>query len=228
MVLRQIAGRGVADPLVLAAMRMVPREVFVWDKLAEFAYEDVPLPIEAGQTISQPYIVGRMIELAELGPEDRVLEVGAGSGYAAAVMSRVVKDVFAIERHAILVNSAQHRLDALGYDNVTIYHRDGSGGLPDAAPFDAIIVSAGGSKVPQALCSQLAIGGRLVIPVGTRRQQVLKRVIRKSEKAFEEEGYGLVAFVPLVTGTVGEMDASAVAAQEPEGVHSVLHLPISK
>jgi protein-L-isoaspartate(D-aspartate) O-methyltransferase len=214
MVERQIARRGVSDPLVLAAMRVVPREAFVLPSLAEFAYEDTPLPIEGGQTISQPYIVAHMLELAELGPRDRVLEIGAGSGYAAAVMSRIVAHVFAIERHAILANNAQHRLAELGYRNVTVYHRDGSGGLPEAAPFDAIIVSAGGTEVPQALCSQLAIGGRLIIPVGSRGHQVLKRIVRKGEEQFEEEDQGLVAFVPLVIGQRAEGEDSATVPQE--------------
>ena len=198
MVERQIAGRGVADARVLAAMREVPREAFVPDALAEFAYEDSPLPIEAGQTISQPYIVARMIELAELGPHGRVLEVGAGSGYAAAVMSRIAAQVFAIERHAVLARAARRQLAELGYDNVTVYHRDGTEGLPEHAPLDAIIVSAGSDRVPEALCSQLAWGGRLIIPVGSRRGQVLKRIIRRGEEEFEEEGHGMVAFVPLI------------------------------
>ena len=221
MVHRQIASRGIADPLVLAALRVVPREAFVAKELAEFAYEDSPLPIEVGQTISQPYIVARMIELAELGPDDRVLEIGAGSGYAAAVMSRIAAHVFAVERHAILANRAEHRLESLGYTNVTIYHRDRTAGLPEQAPFDAIIVSAGGGEVPKALCSQLAMGGRLVIPVGSRRQQILTRIIRRSEKAFEEEEHDIVAFVPLIAdddteGSVvtqseaGELDATPV------------------
>jgi protein-L-isoaspartate(D-aspartate) O-methyltransferase len=198
MVERQIAGRGVADPRVLAAMREVPREAFVPDALAEFAYEDSPLPIEAGQTISQPYIVARMIELAVLGPHDRVLEVGAGSGYAAAVMSRIAAQVFAVERHAVLAGAARRRLAQFGYDNVTVCHRDGTEGLPEHAPFNATIVSARGDRVPEALRTQLAVDGRLIIPVGWRRVQVLKRIMRRGEEEFEEEGHGMVAFVPLI------------------------------
>jgi protein-L-isoaspartate(D-aspartate) O-methyltransferase len=200
MVERQIRGRGVADPLVLAAMREVPREAFVPEVLAEFAYEDSPLPIEAGQTISQPFIVARMIELADLGPHDCVLEVGAGSGYAAAVMSRIAAHVFAVERHAVLARAARRRLAERGYDNVTVHHRDGTEGLPEHAPFDAIVVSAGSDRVPEALCSELAVGGRLIIPVGGRRGQILERIIRRGNGEFEEEGHGMVAFVPLIAG----------------------------
>jgi protein-L-isoaspartate(D-aspartate) O-methyltransferase len=200
MVERQIAGRGVADPGVLAAMRLVPREAFVPEELAEFAHADSALPIAAGQTISQPYVVARMIELARLGPSDRVLEVGAGSGYAAAVMSRLAAHVFALERHASLAESARKRLAELGYGNATILHGDGTKGLPAHAPFDAIIVSAGGEAVPKALCSELAVGGRLVIPVGSRRGQILKRIIRMGEEEFAEQDHGIVAFVPLIAG----------------------------
>jgi protein-L-isoaspartate(D-aspartate) O-methyltransferase len=195
-------------------MRLVPREYFISEALAEFAYEDSPLPIEAGQTISQPYIVAHMVELAELGPDDRVLEIGAGSGYAAAVMSRIASHVFAIERHEILANKAQHRLAALGYDNVAVYHRDGTAGLLEQAPFDAIIVSAGGPEIPTQLCSQLAIGGRLVIPVGSRRHQILKRVMRKGEKSFKEEDHGDVAFVPLISDSTGAIERPPASAEQ--------------
>jgi protein-L-isoaspartate(D-aspartate) O-methyltransferase len=230
MVDRQIAGGGISDPVVLAAMRVVPREAFVPEELAEFAYADSPLPIEAGQTISQPYIVARMIELAEVGPGDRVLEVG-GSGYAAAVLSRIAAHVVAVERHAILANAAQHRLATLGYDNVTVYHRDGTEGLSQEAPFDALIVSAGGRQVPEALLSQLVIGGRLVIPVGPRHRQILKRLVRRGEKAFEEEDHGIVAFVPLIAGEAG-VPAAEPEAGELDGAPILLHrsaaLPLAR
>ena len=145
------------------------------------------LPIEAGQTISQPYIVARMIELLELRPSDTVLEVGAGSGYAAAVLSRIASKVFAIERHDVLANQARERIARLGYANAKIIFADGTKGLPEQAPFDAILVSAGGPKVPETLKQQLAIGGRLVIPVGRGTHQTLYRVRRVGDDEFEEE-----------------------------------------
>lgn len=161
----QIARRGIRDAAVLDAMRTVPRERFVPEALAEFAYEDTPLPIGAEQTISQPFIVAAMVEAAEIGRQDRVLEVGAGSGYAAAVLGQVAGQVFAVERHARLGTAAAARIEALGYDNVRIENGDGSGGLPAEAPFDAILVSAGGPDVPHALKQQLAVGGHLIVPV---------------------------------------------------------------
>src|SRR5687768_1457415 len=149
MVERQLKARGVRNPQVLAAMAEVPRERFVPERLREFAYEDGPLPIGEEQTISQPYIVALMIEAADVSPGDRVLEVGAGSGYAAAVMSRIADAVYAIERHETLARSAQERVADLGYDNVVVLAGDGSLGLPGKAPFDAILVAAGGDKVPE-------------------------------------------------------------------------------
>jgi protein-L-isoaspartate(D-aspartate) O-methyltransferase len=198
MVSRHLQARGVSDPLVLAAMGKVPREAFVPDALREFAYEDSALPIEAGQTISQPYIVARMIELLALEPSDIVLEVGAGSGYAAAVLSRIARQVYAIERHEELAIEARERLKRLGYDNAEIVWADGTKGLPEHAPFNAILVSAGGPKVPEPLKRQLAIGGRLVIPVGRDVHQTLLLVRRIGEDEFEEEDYGAVSFVPLI------------------------------
>jgi protein-L-isoaspartate(D-aspartate) O-methyltransferase len=198
MVARHLRARGISDPIVLAAMGEVPREAFIAEPLKEFAYEDAPLPIEAGQTISQPYIVARMIELAEVEPGDRVLEVGAGSGYAAAVLGRIADRVYAIERHELLADQARARLARLGYDNVEIICGDGTKGLPDKAPFDAIIVSAGGPRVPETLKQQLAIGGRLVIPVGRDIHQTLLHIRRTGEDSFEEEDFGAVAFVPLI------------------------------
>jgi protein-L-isoaspartate(D-aspartate) O-methyltransferase len=198
MVARHLEARGIADPYVLEAMGKVPRETFVSDPLTEFAYEDSALPIEAGQTISQPYIVARMIELAELRPGDKVLEVGAGSGYAAAVMSRIAKEVYAIERHEELATQARGREDRLGYHNVEIVCADGTKGWPESAPYDAIIVSAGGPKVPEALKRQLAVGGRLVIPVGRDVHQTLLLVRRTGQDSFEQEDHGGVTFVPLI------------------------------
>ena len=198
MVARHLEARGIFDPLVLTAMGEVPREAFVSEPLKEFAYEDSALPIEAGQTISQPYIVARMVELAELRAGDKVLEVGAGSGYAAAVMSRIAGKVYAIERHEELAAQARARLKGLGYDSAEIICADGTKGLPEHAPFNAIVVSAGGPRVPEALKRQLAVGGRLVIPVGRGTHQTLLRVHRTSEDDYIEEDFGGVTFVPLI------------------------------
>src|SRR5438270_848747 len=204
----QIAGRGVQDRHVLDAMRKVPREAFVGEGLEEFAYEDAPLPIEEGQTISQPYIVALMTEAAEVRPGDRVLDVGTGSGYAAAVLSRIAGEVYAIERHHALVESAKRRFEQLGYRNIKIRHGDGTLGWADAAPFDAIIVAAGGPEIPEALQSQLKIGGRLVIPIGVlEREQRLVKVVRDGEHEFHEEDLGGVMFVPLI-GAHGWSDAA--------------------
>lgn len=199
MVDRQIRRRGVNDDYVLEAMREVPREIFVPEGLQEFAYEDSPLPIEAGQTISQPYIVGLMIQAAGIRPGDRVLEIGAGSGYAAAVMSRIADQVFAIERHDALTDLARKRLQRLGYDNVELRTGDGTRGWPEAGPFDAILAAAGGPAIPQALKDQLDLGGRLVMPVGeSQAEQRLVKVTRISASHFEEDDLGGVRFVPLI------------------------------
>ncbi|MGQ0531065.1 MAG: protein-L-isoaspartate(D-aspartate) O-methyltransferase [Caulobacteraceae bacterium] len=199
MVERQIRRRGVTNSEVLNAMREVPREVFVPERLREFAYEDGPLPIESGQTISQPFIVAAMIDIAEISPGDTVLEIGAGSGYAAAVISRIAGQVYAIERHADLTALARQRMRALGYDNVEIRTGDGTAGWPEAAPFDAIIASAGGPAVPQTLKEQLDISGVLVMPVGrSPREQRLVKVRRLGANHFDEEDVGAVAFVPLI------------------------------
>jgi protein-L-isoaspartate(D-aspartate) O-methyltransferase len=195
----QIAGRGVRDPLVIEAMRQVPRERFVPEGLAEFAYEDSPLPIASGQTISQPYIVALMIEAAEIRPGDRVLEIGTGSGYAAAVMSMIADQVYTIERHPELAEVAKRRYAELGYDNIQVRVSDGTQGWPEAAPFDAIVATAGGPQVPEPLLRQLAVGGRLVMPVGqTLNAQRLVKIVRKGENDYEQEDLGDVRFVPLI------------------------------
>jgi protein-L-isoaspartate(D-aspartate) O-methyltransferase len=199
MVQTQVAARGVRDRGVLEAMRQVPREVFVEAGFEEFAYEDSPLPIGERQTISQPYIVALMLEAAEIEPGGKVLEVGAGSGYAAAVMSRIARKVYAIERHPSLAEAARARFRRLGYDNIELRVGDGTRGWPEAAPFDAILVAAGGPEVPAALRRQLAIGGHLVIPVGTEAaQQRLLKVTRRGGSEFDEEDLGVVAFEPLI------------------------------
>ncbi len=203
MVERHIAGRGLTDPLLLDAFRAVPRELFVAEQDAACAYDDGPLPIPAEQTISQPYVVALMIHLARVRPGDRVLEVGAGSGYAAALLSRVAGGVVAVERHAELAALAAGRIARLGYDNVSIRHGDGALGVPEAAPFDAIILSAAASEVPPALPGQLRRGGALVMPLGAPEEvQRLVRIVRRDEGGFNREELGAVRFVPLVGGEV--------------------------
>ena len=199
MVRRQIAARGIDDERLLAAMRAVPREAFVPEHLAACAYDDSPLPIEAGQTISQPYIVALMIAAARIGPADKVLEIGAGSGYAAAVMGRIAGEVIAIERHGALARLASERMERLGYANVRIVEGDGSAGLPGEAPFAAILAAASGSHVPEILQRQLAVGGTLVMPVGEPHAvQNLVKVKRIGDEDFSRENLGAVRFVPLI------------------------------
>ena len=212
MVERQIRARGVSDARVLQAMRDVPREAFLPPELADLAYDDRPLPIEAGQTISQPYIVAVMTEALRLTGSETVLEIGTGSGYAAAVLARVARHVYTIERHAELADLARERLAALGITNVDVRCDDGTLGWPEHAPFDAIVVAASGPELPQALLDQLTIGGRLVIPVGTSRAQELVRVTRTSEDAFKREELGAVQFVPLI-GEQGWADADATTSR---------------
>ena len=211
MVNYQLAARGLHDQSVLDAVNAVPREEFVPADLVEFAYSDSPLPIAASQTISQPYIVALMTAALELKPGDRVLEVGTGSGYAAAVLAEIAEKVYTIERHKILADTARSRLEALGYRNIQVLHGDGTLGWPEHAPFDAIIVAAGGPQVPENLKQQLSVGGRLVIPVGsTLRTQKLLRVRRTGEHEFQEEDLGGVRFVPLI-GAAGWEDETAGA-----------------
>ena len=199
MIERQMAERGIRDERILAAFRKVPREEFVPENARSCAYDDSPLPIEAEQTISQPYIVALMIEAAGIRSGDRVLEIGGGSGYAAAVIAQIADEVFAIERHSELARLARERMERLGYSNVSILEGDGTVGLPSEAPFDAIIVSASGSHVPDVLRDQLAVGGRLVIPVGEPQEvQKLIKVTRTGEAEFAEEDLGAVRFVPLI------------------------------
>lgn len=198
MVLADIARRGIDDDRVLKALGTVRRERFVPEDLAELAYNDAPLPIADGQTISQPFIVALMAEQARIQPDDRVLEVGTGSGYGAAVLACLAAEVWTIERYHDLAVRAKAVLAAEGFTNVKVVEGDGTLGWPEAAPFDAIIVTAGGPAPPEALCEQLVDGGRLVIPIGKkRRSQRLLRVTRKGDR-FVEERLGAVRFVPLV------------------------------
>jgi protein-L-isoaspartate(D-aspartate) O-methyltransferase len=199
MVDRQVASRGVRSHLVLNAMRTVPREAFLPEPLREFAYEDAPLPIAEGQTISQPYIIALMTEALALEGDEKVLEIGTGSGYAAAILSRIARNVYTVERIGQLAEKAAATLSELGYTNVHVLHADGTRGWPDHAPYDAIVVAAGGPEVPESLKTQLKIGGRLVIPVGVDlRVQELLRVTRVSEHEYKTEDLADVRFVPLV------------------------------
>ncbi|MBI5094445.1 MAG: protein-L-isoaspartate(D-aspartate) O-methyltransferase [Candidatus Hydrogenedentes bacterium] len=197
MVARQIEGRGVRDPRVLDAMRRIPRHEFVPEIERAHAYEDRPLPIGYGQTISQPYMVGVMTEALKLTPGDRVLEVGTGSGYQAAILSLLVAKVISIERISELAAGADAKLRSLEINNVTVLNGDGTLGCPEKAPFDAIIVTAGGPEAPEALRRQLCIGGRLLCPVGPRDGQRLSLITRTPEGYAEEPGVGCV-FVPLI------------------------------
>jgi protein-L-isoaspartate(D-aspartate) O-methyltransferase len=199
MVRRQIEARGIFDAMILDAFREVPREEFVDEEHRRWAYDDNPLPIEAGQTISQPYIVALMIEAAAIAPGGKVLEVGAGSGYAAAVISRIAESVVAIERHGELAQIARERMARLGYDNVRIIQGDGTRGCADEAPFDAILAAASGSHVPKPLLDQLAPGGRLVMPVGDPGfVQELVKVTKRPDGTTSQENLGGVRFVPLI------------------------------
>lgn len=207
MVERQLRRRGITEPGILDAFRAVPREAFISSEYAHLAYGDHPLPIEAGQTISQPYIVAMMIQAAAIKPGDSVLEVGAGSGYAAAVISRIAARVIGVERQHDLVEVARERIAHLGYDNVEIVEGDGTRGCRDHAPFDAILAAASGSHVPRPLVEQLAPNGRIVIPVGEPGQvQELVKVTKQEGGILRQENLGGVRFVPLI-GEEGWNDA---------------------
>jgi protein-L-isoaspartate(D-aspartate) O-methyltransferase len=199
MIRRQLVARGLRDDRLLEAFRSVPREAFLPPELQEFAYEDSPLPIERGQTISQPYIVALMTAALALSPRDRVLEIGTGSGYAAAILGRMAGQVYTVERHDELATLAARRFEELGLKNVSVRCGDGSLGWREHAPYDAIIVAAGGPGVPPALLEQLAPGGRLVMPVGEGRElQKLVRMTRLDDGSFASEDLGDVRFVPLI------------------------------
>ncbi len=218
MVRRQIEARGIASPRVLEAMRAVPRDAFLPENMREFAYEDAALPIDEGQTISQPYIVALMIDALGLQGGETVLEIGTGSGYAAAVLARIAGQVYTVERFPQLAQKASAVFAALRYHNIHVRHGDGSLGWPEHAPYHAIVVAAGGPEVPPSLKAQLTIGGRLVIPVGTDpAAQELVRVTRTSESQWESEDLADVRFVPLIgaEGWGGEKSAPSRRADRP-------------
>ena len=199
MVERQLRSRGISEQPILDAFLEVPREAFISEDYAGIAYDDRPLPIGSGQTISQPYVVALMIQAADVKSGDRVLEVGAGSGYAAAILGQIAAEVIAIERVAEFVPAARERMQRFGYDNIRVVHGDGTLGLPDEAPFDAILAAASGSHVPDALVQQLAPGGRLVMPVGDPGWvQKLIKVTRGPMDRLITEDLGAVRFVPLI------------------------------
>ena len=196
---RQLKRRGIGEEFILDAFREVPREAFIGRNHAHRAYGDHPLPIEAGQTISQPYIVALMIQAAGIKQGDKVLEVGAGSGYAAAVISRIADTVTAIERQHDLVEVARERLERLGYGNVEIVEGDGTKGWPQGAPYDAILAAASGSHVPRPLVDQLASGGCIVMPLGDPGWvQELVKVTKGAQGQLVQESLGGVRFVPLI------------------------------
>ena len=215
MVERQIRGRGISDAAILSAFAEVPRECFVPPEMAEFAYNDAPLPIGEGQTISQPFIVACMIDAAEVSSGTRVLEVGAGSGYAAALLSRVAGEVIAIERHEVLALEARERVAALGYGNCRIMAGDGLKGMADEAPFDAILVAARSESEPDQLKEQLAVGGRLIIPVGGEDVQQLRRIERTGAQSWSSHDITPVRFVPLLDGVVPEDGSRAGTDHRP-------------
>ncbi|MBQ0710387.1 MULTISPECIES: protein-L-isoaspartate(D-aspartate) O-methyltransferase [unclassified Ochrobactrum] len=198
MVETQVQQRGITDRNVLHAMLEVPREEFVDEGYEEFAYDDTPLPISRGQTISQPFIVAFMLDAAHIQSTDRALEVGAGSGYATAVLSRIAAEVMAVERHEELASAARRRLDKLQYANIELHVGDGIRGWEAGSPYDVIIVSAAGRRIPEALKDQLAIGGRLIIPVGGEDDQILLKITRRSATGFSSEKLDRVRFVPLI------------------------------
>ena len=198
MVSDQLRRRDIVDPHVLAAFGSVERENFVPSELGTHAYDDAPLPIGAGQTISQPYVVAMTVQALHLKGHERVLEIGTGSGYAAAILGSLVREVETVERIEELASAAAERLARLGYTNVHVHHGDGTLGWPAGAPYEAIAVAAGAPKPPRSLLDQLAIGGRLVLPHGDVDHQQLARITRRDADHFDQEDLGDVRFVPLL------------------------------
>jgi protein-L-isoaspartate(D-aspartate) O-methyltransferase len=198
MVSDQLRRRDIVDPHVLAAFGTVERERFVPGELGVHAYDDAPLPIGSGQTISQPYVVAMTVQALQLKGHERVLEIGTGSGYAAAILGSLVREVETVERIEELAIAAAERLAQMGYTNVHVHHGDGSLGWPPAAPYEAIAVAAGAPRPPRSLLDQLAIGGRLVLPHGDVDHQQLVRITRREADRFDQEELGDVRFVPLL------------------------------
>ena len=197
MVKNQIERRGIRDKRVLDAFQTTPRHLFVPSEYQNLAYHDRPLPIGDGQTISQPYIVALMTELIQPQPDQIILEIGTGSGYQAAILSHLVKEVFSIERHPSLIQQAAKQIKTLGYTNVHLIHGDGSQGLPDEAPFDAILITAAAPQIPNILLNQLKDQGKLIAPIGERFSQTLVRCTKQTDGSITKEDVSAVSFVPL-------------------------------
>jgi protein-L-isoaspartate(D-aspartate) O-methyltransferase len=199
----QIHAKGITNKKLLAAMEALPRHFFLEKAFEEWAYQDKPFPIGQEQTISQPYTVAYQTNLLEVEQRQKVLEIGTGSGYQAAILALLGARVYTVERQAVLYHRAKALLHALGMGNIRCYHRDGYKGLPEFAPFDRILVTAGATEIPQPLLDQLAIGGKLVIPVGKALQKML-RITRTNETEYEKEVFANFKFVPFLKGTVGK------------------------
>jgi len=198
--------RGISDQAVLRAMDEVPREYFVAADLTDSAYADHALPIACGQTISQPFVVAYMTEQLEVEPQHRVLEIGTGSGYQAAILSRLAREVVSIARYRTLADAARARIKTLGYSNVTVLFGDGMAGAPDRAPFDRIMVTAAAERVPVALTAQLGAGGKMVLPVGPRHgAQYIVKLTKRANGGFTRENLIAVRFVPLLPGQAREL-----------------------
>ncbi|WP_407312392.1 protein-L-isoaspartate(D-aspartate) O-methyltransferase [Desulfosporosinus sp. SB140] len=216
MVQTQLIGRDITDEVIINAMLTVPRHKFVSEDQQEYAYDDSPLKIEVGQTISQPYIVALMAQTLGLKASDKVLEIGTGSGYSAAILSRIAQNIYTIERHEVLAYLAKERFKELGYKNIDLHIGDGTLGWLEKAPFEAILVTAGGPMIPDSLIEQLAVNGRLVIPVGDKAEQKLMRVTKTETCELKEENLGLVRFVPLI-GSEG-WDGSKIITSSNESI----------
>ncbi len=198
--------RGISDKAVLRAMDEVPREHFVGTNETALAYADQALPIACGQTISQPYVVAYMTEQLELTPKHRVLEIGTGSGYQAAILSRIAREVVSVERYRTLADAARTRLETLGYDNITVVAGDGFAGEPDLAPYDRIIVTAAAEEIPEALVAQLAVDGIMVLPLGPRHgPQFIVKLSKRPDQEIAREQLIPVRFVPLLPGQALEL-----------------------